>query len=159
MDESAAETIRWLVDRAQISELLYGFAGALDTKDAASYVDNYAEGGILELPDPTSSVGGVVTVSRDDMMEFVQKGLMEAYSGTHHISTNHQITVTGDTAVSRSYLHAVHVRESPFDHWDAGGWYDCSYARTPEGWKFTRVRLTVVWLAGDPGEGVTKVRR
>jgi hypothetical protein len=94
MDESAAETIRWLVDRAQISE-----------------------------------------------------------------STNHQITVTGDTAVSRSYLHAVHVRESPFDHWDAGGWYDCSYARTPEGWKFTRVRLTVVWLAGDPGEGVTKVRR
>jgi hypothetical protein len=156
MDESMTETIQWLVDRAQISELLYSFARALDTKDAASYVDNYAQGGILELPDPASTTGEVVTISRDDMIEFVQKGLMEAYSGTHHMSTNHQITVTGDAAASRSYLQSVHVRESPFDHWDAGGWYDCSYARTPEGWKFTRVRLTAMWLAGKPDSGVVR---
>jgi hypothetical protein len=154
MDESLTQTVQWLVDRAQISELLFSFARALDTKDAASYVDNFAETGVLELPDPTSSAGEFVTVARDDMMEFVQKGLMEAYGGTHHMSTNHQITVTGDTAVSRSYLQAVHVRESPFDHWDAGGWYDCSYVRTPAGWKFTQVRLTAVWLAGNPDKGV-----
>ena len=138
MDESLAKKIQWLVDRAQISDLLFSFARSLDTKDAASYVSNYAEGGILELPDPTSSTGESVTISRDKMLEFVQKGLIESYSGTHHMSTNHQITVTGDTAVSRSYLQAVHVRESPFDHWDAGGWYDCSYVRTPEGWRFTQ---------------------
>jgi hypothetical protein len=154
VDESLAKKIQWLVDRAQISDLLFSFARSLDTKDAASYVSNYAEGGILELPDPTSSTGEFVTVSRDKMLEFVQKGLIESYSGTHHMSTNHQITVTGDTAVSRSYLQAVHVRESPFDHWDAGGWYDCNYVRTPEGWRFTRVKLTAVWLAGEPDAGV-----
>ena len=133
MDESLAEKVQWLVDRAQISELLHSFARSLDTKDAAGYVNNYADGGVLELPDPTSSTGEVVTISRDQMMEFVQKGLMDSYGGTHHMSSNHQITVTGDTALSRSYLQAVHVRESPFDHWDAGGWYDCSYVRRPKG--------------------------
>ena len=157
MDESLVEKIQWLVDRAQISELLYSFARALDTKDAEGYVNNYADGGILELPDPTSSTGEVVTVSRDHMKEFVQKGLMEAYSGTHHMSTNHQITVTGDTAVSRSYLQAVHVRKSPSDHWDAGGWYDCNYVRMPVGWKFTSVKLTAVWLARTPDNSVTKL--
>ena len=155
MDESLAEKVQWLVDRAQISELLHSFARSLDTKDAAGYVNNYADGGILELPDPTSSTGEVVTISRDQMMEFVQKGLMDSYGGTHHMSSNHQITVTGDTALSRSYLQAVHVRESPFDHWDAGGWYDCSYVRTPQGWKFSSVKLTAVWMAGRPDGGVT----
>ena len=52
MDESATETIRWLVDRAQISELLYGFASALDTKDPASLCRRLHRGGILELPRP-----------------------------------------------------------------------------------------------------------
>jgi SnoaL-like domain len=121
MDESLAKKIQWLVDRAQISDLLFSFARSLDTKDAASYVRNYAEGGILELPDPTSSTGAV-TIPRDKMLEFVQ---------------------------------AVHVRENPFDHWDAGGWYDCGYVRTPEGWRFTHVKLTAVWLAGEPDAGVT----
>jgi hypothetical protein len=154
MDESLAQRIQWLVDRAEISELLYSFARSLDTKDAAAYVNNYVEGGVLQLPDPTSDA--YVTVTRDRMLEFVQKGIVETYPATHHISTNHQITVTGDTATSTSYLHAVHVREIPFDHWDAGGWYDCSYVRTPEGWKFTRARLSVVWMMGQPDAGVTK---
>lgn len=98
----------------------------------------------------------MVTVSRDHLLEFVQKGLMEAYSATHHMSSNHQITVTGDTAVSRSYLQAMHVRDNPFDHWDAGGWNDCAYVRTSQGWRFTHFRLTAVWMTGRPDEGVTK---
>ncbi len=155
MNDIMAEQIQWLVDRAHISDLLYSFARALDTKDAAAYVANYAEGGVLELPDPTSSTGAMVIVPRERLLEFVQKGLAEAYRGTHHMSTNHQITIEGDTARSRSYLQAVHIRETPFDHWDAGGWYDCEYVRTPAGWKFTRVTLTSVWMSGRPDGGVT----
>jgi hypothetical protein len=65
------------------------------------------------------------------------------------MSCNHQITIEGDTAVSRSYLQAVHVGARPSEHWDAGGWYDCSYRRTDVGWKFVHVKLTAVWLSGD----------
>ena len=73
------------------------------------------------------------------------------YTATHHISSNHQITIDGDNAHSRSYLQGVHVGPKPAEHWTAGGWYDCRYVRTSEGWKFARVRLTCVWLSGDVG--------
>jgi len=43
------------------------------------------------------------------------------------------ITIEGDQAVSRSYLHGVHVGSTPFEHWDGGGWYDATYRRTPKG--------------------------
>lgn len=36
-----------------------------------------------------------------------------------------------------------------FEHWTAGGWYDCSVKRTADGWKFSEVRLTPVWLSGE----------
>jgi hypothetical protein len=145
------ENVQWLVDRAMISELLFSFAYTLDTKDVAGYVNNYAEGGILELPDPTSTTGAYIVIHRNEMDDLISKGIVTAYSATHHISANHQIILTEDTAVSRSYLQAVHVGATPFDHWDAGGWYDCKYIRTPGGWKFTHVKLTAVWLTGKPG--------
>jgi hypothetical protein len=143
-------TLRWLVDRTQISDLLYGFASALDTKDWRRYADNYADGGYIELPDPQSSDGGGFILHKDQMLDLVPKSLGR-YAATHHISTNHQISIDGDHARSRSYLQAVHVTGKPVDHWTAGGWYDCHYVRTPAGWKFERVKLTCVWLAGDVG--------
>jgi SnoaL-like domain len=149
MSSSMEATLQWLVDRTQISELLYSFAAALDTKDWERYADNYADNGYIELPDPQST-GSSFILHKDKMLELVPKSLGR-YSATHHISTNHQITIDGDQAHSRSYLQAVHVGSQPTDHWTAGGWYDCDYVRTSEGWKFARVKLTSVWLAGDVG--------
>ena len=151
MNDTLSEKVQWLVDRALISELLFSFARALDTKDVDAYVNNYTKDGVLELPDPTSTTGETLIVPRSRMLEFVRNGIVKTYRATHHISTNHQITITGNIAMSRSYLQAVHVGAIPLDHWDAGGWYDCNYARTPEGWKFTHVKLTAVWMTGTPG--------
>jgi hypothetical protein len=151
MNDTLSEKVQWLMDRALISELLFSFAHALDTKDVEGYVSNFAEGGVLELPDPTSSAGEVLIIPRNRLADFVRKGIVSAYSATHHISANHQITITGNIAMSRSYLQAVHVGVTPLDHWDAGGWYDCNYIRTQDGWKFTHVKLTAIWLTGAPG--------
>ncbi len=143
--------VQWLVDRAQISELLHSFAAALDDRNWRAYVDNYADGGYVELPDPQSATGATFVLRKEHMLEKVPKSLGR-YAATHHISANHQITINGDEASSRSYLQAVHVRDKPTDHWTAGGWYECRCRRTPQGWKFTRVKLSAVWLSGDPGE-------
>jgi hypothetical protein len=141
--------VRWLVDRAAISDLLYSFARALDTRDYRTYVDNYADGALLELPDPVTP-GATIVLRKEQMLEAVPRSLGR-YRATHHISANHQIRVDGDRATSVSYLQAVHVRETPMDHWSAGGWYECDYLRTSQGWKFSRVRLSAVWLSGTPG--------
>ncbi len=149
MDSTLEEKINWLVDRALISDLLFSFARALDTRDPDTYIANFVQEGVLELPDPSAANGEMIVVPRERMRETMTHGLFN-FSATHHLSTNHQITVSGDTAGSRSYLQAVHVGKDPFDHWDAGGWYDCTYRRTSEGWKFTHVRLTSVWMSGTP---------
>jgi SnoaL-like protein len=147
MNATLETQVNWLVDRARISDLLFSFAAALDTKNWRAYCDNYAESGYIELPDPTSSTGGTFVLRKDQMMESVPKSLGR-YHATHHISTNHQITIEGDKARSRSYLQAVHIAERPTEHWTAGGWYDAEYQRQQDGWKFTRVKLTSVWLDG-----------
>jgi 3-phenylpropionate/cinnamic acid dioxygenase small subunit len=139
-----------LMDRTAISELLHSFARALDTRDYQAYADNYAEGGTLELPDPKRP-GNKIVLEKAKMLELVPKSLGR-YAATHHISANHQIQVEGDAATSRSYLVAVHVNNDPTDHWSLGGWYDCDYVRTGAGWKFSRVRLTPIWVSGKPGE-------
>ena len=141
--------VQWLMDRTTISELLCSFARALDTRDYQAYVDNYADGGVLELPDPVKP-GATIVLRKEQMLEAVPKSLWR-YRATHHLSANHQIHVDGDRANSVSYLQAVHVRDVPTDHWSAGGWYECDYLRTSQGWKFTRVRLSAVWMSGTPG--------
>jgi hypothetical protein len=148
VDTTLAQQVQWLVDRAQISDLLFSFARALDTRNYSAYQDNFTEDGFLELPDPNSTTGETITFHRNQMLDAVPKGIGR-YSATHHLSANHQITISGDSAVSRSYLQAVHVSGAPTEHWDAGGWYDCEYRRTVQGWKFACVKLTAVWFSGE----------
>ena len=143
-----ASQLQWLVDRASISDLLIRFAHALDNKDFDGYAALYADDGVLELPDPLS--GAYFKLTQPELAFAVPRSLGR-YSATHHLSCNHQIEVMGDRASSRSYLQAVHVRARPDNHWSAGGWYDCRYRREPAGWRFSRVRLTAVWISGEPG--------
>jgi SnoaL-like domain len=86
--------IDWLVDRAQISDLLVSFAWALDSRNWEAYAVNYADGGYVELPDPLRP-GEWIVLHKADMVDHVPKTLGR-YSGTHHLSTNHAITVDGD---------------------------------------------------------------
>jgi len=150
MSATLEARLQWLLDRTAISDLLHSFARSLDTRDYPAYVDNFAPGGAVELPDPMRP-GGTIVLRRDEMLEQLPRSIGR-YAATHHLSANHQIDIDADSARSRSYLQAVHVRgPDPADHWSAGGWYDCDYVRLPAGWKFQRVRLCAVWLSGAPG--------
>ena len=118
MSAELERQVRWLVDRVAISELLHAFARALDTRDYQAYADNFADGGSIELPDPKRPESKIV-LEKAQLLELVPKSLGR-YSATHHISANHQIQIDADTAISRSYLQAVHVNGDPTDHWMAG---------------------------------------
>jgi ketosteroid isomerase-like protein len=138
------ELVRELHDRALIGELLLRFARALDERDWEGYAALYADDGVLQLPwGPPRPREGLAQDTEANLGRF---------HATQHISSNHQIAVEGDEATSRSYLQAVHVSdpEATDGHWTLGGWYDCSYRRTPDGWRFTRVAITPVWQTGRP---------
>jgi hypothetical protein len=138
---SLEEQVQWLVDRAQISELLVEYARAVDARDFDTLTSSFIDGGTLALP--------FFTLSKEEIAPKSIEGL-SPYVATHHLSANHAIKIDGDTASSRSYVVAVHVPdgEDLDRHGDIGGWYDCTYRRTPEGWRFVEVRLTGVWTQG-----------
>lgn len=137
--------LEWLVDRAAISDLLIDFARALDDQDWEGYAANYTEDGVLAIS-PTITHRG-----RAGLAEFVAAGL-SAYAGTHHVSTNHAIEISGDEAKTRSYLIAAHVFDAgnPYSHADGAGWYNCQLRRTDEGWRLTHVTLEIRYLSGEP---------
>lgn len=144
MSEVTSDTeVKRLLDRAEITDLLYKFAHALDTKQWARQRECYAEDGVLELP--------WATITRQQMEEAgAPKGLVRFHS-THHIISNPMIEVDGDSASSNAYFQATHVRdpEDSSSFWVAAGWYDNEYRRTAEGWRLTRVRLSTIWETGE----------
>lgn len=139
--EEAHEQLRWLVDRAAISDLLVEYARCVDEKDWAGFAALYTSDGVLEI------VGG----RRTGHAEIEAAGeLVAAFDATHHVSTNHGIHVDGNTASVRANVIASHVPEAGarHEHADLGGIYEASCRRTPEGWRFSHVRGRGVWTNG-----------
>ena len=139
------EEVQDLRDRQAIGALLLDFAYRSDTRDWQGYSNNFSDDGVLTIP------AFNVNFTKDELVDSVSKSLGR-YDQIMRFSTNHRITVSGDTARSRSYMLAVHVfdLDEPDRHVDVGGWYDCDYVRTPDGWKFKRVFCDAKWSAGDP---------
>ncbi len=135
--------LRWLVDRAQISDVLVEYARCSDAADWAGMGELFTEDGQAVF-----AAGSFPGRNFGDAAGAV----MALFSGTHHMSTNHAIQIDGDRANARSYLQAIHLTdpEDNTQHYDVGGWYDNELVRTPDGWRFTRVELSFVWTAGAP---------
>ena len=144
------DQVRYLIDRAAVSDALIAFAHAIDTRDWQGYANLFLDDGILELPfrQPDGTFAG--NVGRDGMAAYVQNG-QSGFAQTHHLSANHQISLDGDVATTTSYCQCVHRHdEDPGNVWELGGWYHCELRRTDAGWRFQRVRLEAVWEHGRP---------
>jgi ketosteroid isomerase-like protein len=139
VDEAALSR---LLDRTAISDLLVDFAHRLDGRDWAGYAANFTEDGVFELPwSRREGRAEIAAAAAADLAHF---------AAFQHYSLNHAIEIDGDTATARSYLIGVHVPDAadPSRHEDAGGFYDSTFRRTPDGWRFTHSRVTIVWTGG-----------
>ena len=92
MLETSEEKLQWLIDRTQISELLFSFASALDNKNWQAYVDNYADEGCIELPDPKSDSGATFILRKPDMLQTVPRSLGR-YGATHQTQTDGRVVL------------------------------------------------------------------
>jgi ketosteroid isomerase-like protein len=142
--DSAAQ-LQWLVDRAQISDLLVEFARTLDERDWDAHIALYVPEGVFMVED------GFRLEGHAELRRTGTADGLARYPGTWHLSANHAISIDGDTARTRSYLLGVHMLdEDTFRHADGAGWYDCTLRRTADGWRFVTVRVHEVWHAGEP---------
>jgi hypothetical protein len=101
--------------------------------------------------DYTSLNGGQpVELAADDLIAGWSLGL-SGFDATQHIITNHRVSLEGDQATCRAYVHAQHrlLNATGGPHWTLGGTYTYQLARSSKGWKVTATRLVVSWTEGN----------
>lgn len=135
-----ASQLRWLVDRAAISDLFDEYARCVDAKDWQGFAALFIARGSLEVAGVRLEGERIVTAG----------DIVADYDRTHHVTTNHAIEINGDRATARARVIATHVRDgqAPTVHGDMGGEYACSMQRTRDGWRFVHVRAGTVWMNG-----------
>lgn len=126
------------MDLTEIDQLLIALTAALDARRWQDYAALFSADGILDIY-------GLPPVKQPDLAAHVERAV-GAFAATQHAVSNHRIEVAGDEARSGAAFLVTHVEtDDPADCYHLGGRYDAEYRRTPDGWRFVRLRPTIVW--------------
>ena len=131
-------------DRTDVVDVTIAYCWALDTHDWAGLEDVFLPGATAELSSPL--LEGVEAIKTR-----VATALTHL-DDSQHLVANHQVVIDGDTATSRCYLQAQHVRRGVEggDNLLIGGRYEDQLVRTPAGWRIKHRRLVIMWREGNP---------
>ena len=145
-----AEKLQYLLDRAEIHDVVVRYALAIDMRDWALYATCFTdevEMDLTELRDEGDNPR-YEKYSRADWVKLVTT--LERYKATQHVNTNFTIAVEGDEATCVSYIHAqLYAPDGRVEStWEIIGYYTWDLARTPDGWRIRRVKEWPRWLAG-----------
>jgi hypothetical protein len=137
-----------LADRQAIVDTIVRSAWALDAKDWAAARACFTDEVETDYGDLRGT--GAERVSADAFVELRRRALGPLK--THHMSTNHLVTLDGDraTCVSAMLIHRLDPTRDTDNTFDTLAHYTHTLVRTPRGWRITRVRQTVDWNRGNP---------
>lgn len=140
------KTVQQLLDRQEISDLLYRYGSSLDDRDWSRLATCFT-------PDAVAIYGG--ELGRRDGYQAIEqtcRNALEPLDSSHHLIGNLEIQIEGDTARSRCYLHAQHTKVGMQggDNLALGGTYRDELVRAGDGWKIRKRELQIVWQEGNP---------
>lgn len=129
-------------DRRAIIDLTINYCWTIDTHDWETLREIF-------LPNATALLGD----ERDGIDSIIARisGALSPLDASQHIVANHQVKVHGDTATSRCYFQAQHVRRSADGgaNYIVAGRYQDRLVRTDAGWRIERRDLCVDWTDGN----------
>lgn len=133
--------------RSERDELIELLARYTDMPDLPDWDDLPKRVFADEVEWDFSSLGApVVVLTRDALLERLRPAFA-GWKATHHATTGHQISVSGDRATIHAKIRAEHWLPSDVagdgpDRWLVVGFYDDEAVRTDEGWRLTKVKVT-----------------
>ncbi|MBT3373006.1 MAG: nuclear transport factor 2 family protein [Rhodospirillaceae bacterium] len=148
MTNTTDAKVQLLLDREDISQVLYRYATAIDTRDWELLASCFTE----DLEADFRSFGGrEVVKGRDTWMKAITSTI-QGLDATQHLTANHVHTVDGDSATLVAYLQALHrldtARSDP--EYTVGGYYTCEMVRGDDAkWRMRRYALAVTWHRGN----------
>ncbi len=140
---SQASEIQRFLDEKAISDVTIAYCWAIDNHEWDVLRND------VFLPDATA---GLVSehVGVESIISRIS-GALGNLDASQHMVSNHQIAIEGDTAQSRCYLQAQHVRKAADGgpNYIVAGIYADQFVRTSIGWRIKRRDLTVLWTEGN----------
>jgi hypothetical protein len=144
-----SETIRLLLDRMQISEVIHCYPVSIDSREWKRFRSIFTDEIQVYLGPPRENPQ-LRTVSADKFTEQVI-GVISRFDVTQHFLTDYHIEVNGNQAVCVSYMQARHFKQGE-STWDMGGYYTYHLIRDGNSWKIPRYTLTVTWEENRPAD-------
>lgn len=133
-----------LCDKYAITELLYRYATAVDTKDWNKMTSVFTEDAHLDY----SSVG-YPPGPRDEVLAQLQNAL-DRLPMSQHFVTNIEIDLDGDRATVRAMFYNPMRLPGMEALTYCGGNYHHEVVRTPDGWKSCRLTEESLWFSNHP---------
>jgi hypothetical protein len=137
-----------LLDQTALRELLAGYFRGFEAERS--------DGRWLRSIFTADAVVAFPAGERTGLAEIGQltRDLQQLWDRTLHMVSNHVIDVQDDRATVHATLHATHVhrQDDPGGHLRIGAYVDAAAARTPDGWRFRRLAIRLVWTDGDPAK-------
>jgi len=142
------DTVKRLVDEAEVRRVVDGIDLATDAKDwelcRGYFTDEI-------FADFTSLAGGEPGRMPADNLVNAWKANLYAEKLSHHMRTNHRISLQGDQAevFSKGYALNILERGTGSDLWEVWGEYIHALERTPEGWRCSGMTFMVTHARGN----------
>jgi hypothetical protein len=140
----ASDAWRDLADRIEIQDVICGVTLHSDLDEPELALSLYQPGASIDY----SALSG--PESRDVPVEKHRQRLatfLPGFDKRQHQTTNFEIKVDGDQAVSRAQVRAIHTLGN--EVWLVHGTYHHRLARTHKGWRITYQRADLVHQEGE----------
>ena len=140
-----SDLLKEMQDRQEIIDLTISYAWLLDHGPRERLDTVFAEDAVCDYM-------SVIVEGLPAIIEKVRNAL-GPLDASQHIVSNQQVTIDGDTATCRCYLHAQHTLRGTEggDNFVIAGRYDDELIRTDDGWRITFRKLSRDWVEGNPG--------
>lgn len=148
MNHQTEDPVERLYDRTEVIRVVDEIDDSVDAKDWERCRGYFTDEIFVDM---TSLAGGSAgNLPADDLVGAWTTNLYPDKK-THHMRTNHRVTLDGDTAevVSRGYALNVLHRPVGSDLWEVWGEYTHTLVRTSEGWKCSGMTLRVTHARGN----------
>lgn len=102
--------------------------------------------------DATTDFGGPAAFAGLAAIKQTFAAIHEPFASTMHVTTNHQVEASGETASCLSYVHGRFIRavQEGGNMFESVGWYDDLLVRKDGGWRISRRSCRTVWWGGNP---------
>jgi 3-phenylpropionate/cinnamic acid dioxygenase small subunit len=140
------DALRDLLDHQQITAVLNRYASSIDDRDWARLRTCFTTDAVGDY------VPGAPPYEGIEAIETLCRTMLGPLDASQHLLGNYEIDLHGETAKSRCYVRAQHVKEGCEGGrlLEVAGYYRDDLVRSPDGWRIQRRQMTVTWREGNP---------